>query len=83
MNHTYATYLYEYIKDIKVVANRLGHKGIAHVDKYIHIANSIKEQGGKRNLFNQALRLIKQRGKQSKNRLFEKNPSISGFFSEK
>jgi len=66
MRHTYATYLYEYLKDIKIVANRLGHRGVAHVDKYVHIADSIKEQAGKRNLFNQALRSIKKRGKPGK-----------------
>jgi len=66
MRHTYATYLYEYLKDIKVVANRLGHRGVAHVDKYVHIADSMQEQVGRRNLFNQALRSIKKRGKQGK-----------------
>lgn len=65
MRHTFATYFYEYTKDIKRTAKKLGHKKSSSIDKYIHIAESIKEQVGKRNLFNQALRLIKDssRGK--------------------
>ena len=63
MRHTFATYLYEYTKDMKKVAKRLGHKKSDTVDKYVHIADSMKEQLGKRNLFNQALRSIKPRGK--------------------
>ena len=66
MRHTFATYLYEYTNNIKLVAKKLGHKGSSNVDKYIHIADSIKEQSGRRNLFNQALRSIKLRGKPGK-----------------
>jgi len=56
MRHTFATYLYEYTRDMKKVAKRLGHTKSDTVDKYVHIADSMKEQTGKRNLFNQALR---------------------------
>jgi len=60
MRHTFATYLYEYTKDMKKVAKRLGHTKSDTVDKYVHVADSIKEQTGKRNLFNQALRSMKK-----------------------
>jgi len=60
MRHTFATYLYEYTRDMKKVAKRLGHKKSDTVDKYVHIADSMKEQTGKRNLFNQALRSMKK-----------------------
>ena len=60
MRHTFATYLYEYTKDMKKVAKRLGHKKSDTVDRYVHIADSMKEQTGKRNLFNQALRSMKK-----------------------
>jgi site-specific recombinase XerD len=62
MRHTFATYMYEYSKDIKRVSKLLGHKKSDTVDKYIHIANFMKEQVGKRNLFNQALRHISKCG---------------------
>ena len=39
---------------------------VLNVDKYIHVAKDLREQSGKRNLFNQALRLIKARGKAEK-----------------
>jgi site-specific recombinase XerD len=60
MRHTFATCLYEYTRDMKKVAKRLGHKKSDTVDKYVHIADSMKEQTGKRNLFNQALRSMKK-----------------------
>ncbi len=63
MRHTCATYLYEYTKELEIVRRRLGHKKPSTTIKYIHIADSIKRQVGKRNLFNQALRSIPQRGK--------------------
>ena len=83
MRHTFASYLYEYTKDMKVVAKRLGHKGMNHVDKYVHIADSIKEQTGKRNLFNQALRSIKKRGKHDKIDCWEKKHQSIEFPSRK
>jgi integrase len=63
MRHTCATYLYEYTREIEIVRRRLGHKKPSTTIKYIHIADGIKRQLGKRNLFNQALRSIKKRGK--------------------
>ncbi|KYK20885.1 hypothetical protein AYK21_05455 [Thermoplasmatales archaeon SG8-52-2] len=63
MRHTCATYLYEYTKELEIVRRRLGHKKPSTTIKYVHIADSIKRQVGKRNLFNQALRLISKRGK--------------------
>lgn len=77
MRHTFATYFYEYTKDLKRTAKKLGHKKSITVDRYVHIAEDMKEQVGKRNLFNQALRLIKNsRGKQSENRLLDKKAAI-------
>lgn len=63
MRHTCATYLYEYTKELEIVRRRLGHKKPSTTIKYVHIADSIKRQVGKRNLFNQALRSISKRGK--------------------
>lgn len=79
MRHTFATYLYEYTKDMKKVAKRLGHKKSDTVDKYVHIADSMKEQLGKRNLFNQALRSIKPRGKQGDLDCWEKRHQSDNF----
>jgi len=56
MRHTCATYLYEYTKELEIVRRRLGHKKPSTTIVYIHIADSIKRQVGKRNLFNLALR---------------------------
>jgi len=61
MRHTFGTYLYDLTKDMDTVGRKLGHKGLKNVDKYIHVAKDLREQSGKRNLFNQALRLIKAR----------------------
>jgi len=83
MRHTFASYLYEYTKDMKVVAKRLGHKGMNHVDKYVHIADSIKEQTGKHNLFNQALGSIKKRGKHDTIDCWEKKHQSIEFPSRK
>ena len=66
MRHTYATYLYEYTGDIKFVSKMLGHTKITNTSKYIHTAECMKRQIGKRNLFNLALRSHKNgRGKQN------------------
>ncbi|HWR27822.1 MAG TPA: site-specific integrase, partial [Candidatus Thermoplasmatota archaeon] len=57
MRHTCATYLYEYTKEIEIVRRRLGHRKASTTIIYVHIADSIKRQvGKKRNLFNLALR---------------------------
>ena len=45
---------------IQKIAKRRGHKKSNSVDKYVHIADSMKEQTGKCNLFNQAFRSIKK-----------------------
>jgi len=66
MRHTCATYLYEYTKELEVVRKRLGHKKISTTMKYVHVADDMKRQIGKRNLFNLALRFSKRRGKQDK-----------------
>ena len=66
MRHTFGTYLYDLTKDIDTVGRKLGHKGLKNVDKYIHVAKDLREQSGRRNLFNQALRSIKARGKADK-----------------
>jgi hypothetical protein len=68
--------LYEYTKEIEVVHRRLGHRKPSTTIKYIHIADSIKRQAGKRNLFNLCLRLVKKKVKSDKNRLLAKNTSI-------
>ena len=71
MRHTYASYLYDYTGDIKFVSKMLGHTKITNTSKYIHTADCIKRQLGKRNLFNLALRShnienIYERGKEKK-----------------
>ena len=56
MRHTFATYLYDYTKDIKFVSNMLGHTKIDTTNKYVHIADCMTRQLGNNNLFNLALR---------------------------
>jgi integrase len=56
MRHTCATYLYEYTRELEIVRRRLGHRKPSTTIIYVHIADSIKRQVGKRNLFNLALR---------------------------
>jgi integrase len=56
MRHTCATYLYEYTRELEIVRRRLGHRKPSTTIVYVHIADSIKRQVGKRNLFNLALR---------------------------
>lgn len=57
LRHTFATYYYDWTKDIKKVARVLGHSKTDSVDFYINIANDFNNQLGKKsNLFNQALR---------------------------
>lgn len=64
MRHTFATYLYEYTKDLKFTSKMIGHSKITNTNKYVHIAKTMKMQLGKRNLFNNALRSPKKvRGK--------------------
>jgi len=58
--------MYDLTKDIDTVGRKLGHKGLKNVDKYIHVSKDLREQSGRRNLFNQALRSIKARGKADK-----------------
>ena len=69
LRHTFATYYYDWKKDIKEVARLLGHSKTDSVDFYINIAKDFKNQiGVKSNLFNQALRqpLKKVGGKPAK-----------------
>lgn len=71
MRHTYASYLYDYTGDIKFVSKMLGHTKITNTSKYIHTADCLKRQLGKRNLFNLALRSqnienICERGEETK-----------------
>lgn len=57
LRHTFATYYYDWTKDIKKVARALGHNKTDSVDFYINIANDFNNQLIKKsNLFNQALR---------------------------
>jgi len=57
LRHTFATYYYDWTKDIKKVARRLGHNKTDSVDHYIGICDDLKTQiGRKSNLFDQALR---------------------------
>ena len=83
MRHTFGTYLYDLTKDIDTVGRKLGHKGLKNVDKYIHVAKDLREQSGKRNLFNQALRSIKPRGKQDKIDYCKKRPQSRLFTPRK
>jgi len=52
---------------------RLGHKEPSTTIKYVHIADSIKRQVGKRNLFNRALRSMNRRRKLEKIDCWPKN----------
>lgn len=62
MRHACATYLYEYTKELEIVRRRLGHRKPLTTIKYVHIADGIKRQLGKRNLFNQGLISMHKRG---------------------
>ena len=79
MRHTCATYLYEYTRELEVVRRRLGHRKPSTTIKYVHIADSIKRQVGKRNLFNQALRSMKKRGKPEEIDCWAKNVQSNKF----
>jgi len=77
--HTFATYYYDWTKDIKEVARRLGHSKTDSVDHYIGICKDLKTHIGKKgNLFDKALRRKNKpfEGKPKK-RLSQKKPSIS------
>jgi|GEM_PF-2014545 len=56
MRHTFATFLYQYTKNIKKVSKRLGHTKTANTDKYVDVAEDLEEQFNGKNLFNIALR---------------------------
>jgi integrase len=59
MRKTFGTYLYDQTKDIHLVANRLGHKNLDSVMKYVHQSEDLRRQSRgdkRRNLFHQALR---------------------------
>lgn len=79
MRHTCATYLYEFTGELEIVRKRLGHKKPSTTIKYVHIADSIKRQVGKRNLFNQALRSIHKRGQPEKLDCWTKNGQSNTF----
>ncbi len=78
MRHTYATYLYNYTKDINLVSKALGHTKLTNTTKYIHVAEWMQQQVGG-NLFNHALKphnVIKSVcGRIAKNRLSQKKGS--------
>ena len=78
--HTFATYYYDWTKDIKEVARRLGHSKTDSVDHYIGICNDLKTQVGKGNLFDKALRQNNKKnyfGGKPKKRLSTKKGTIS------
>lgn len=56
MRHTFATYLYQYTKDLKKVSRKLGHTKTANTDKYVEVAEDLEEQYKGKNLFNIALK---------------------------
>jgi site-specific recombinase XerD len=56
MRHTFATFLYQYTKNIKKVSKKLGHTKTANTDKYVEIAEDLEEQFDGKNLFNIALK---------------------------
>jgi len=56
MRHTFATFLYQYTKNIKKVSKRPGHTKTANTDKYVSIAEDLEEQYNGKNLFNLALK---------------------------
>lgn len=63
LRHTFATYYYDWTKDIKKVARRLGHSKTDSIDHYIGISDDLKTQlKRKSNLFDQALRQFKTIG---------------------
>jgi len=63
LRHTFATYYYDWTRDLKKVARRLGHNKTDSVDHYIGICDDLKTQIGKKaNLFDQALRHFKDNG---------------------
>jgi site-specific recombinase XerD len=64
--HTFATYYYDWTKDLKEVARRLGHSKTDSIDHYIGICKDIKKQiGQKNNLFDMALRQTKNKLEES------------------
>jgi site-specific recombinase XerD len=82
--HTFATYYYDWTKDIKEVARRLGHSKTDSVDHYIGICNDLKTQVGKGNLFDKGLRQKNNKkhfGGKPKKRLSTKKATISKSFS--
>ncbi len=67
LRHTFATYYYDWTKDIKKVAWRLGHERTDSVDYYIGICDDLRTQlNRKSNLFDQALRQFNSGGKREK-----------------
>ena len=73
LRHTFATYYYDWTRDIKKVARRLGHDKTDSVDHYIGVCDDLKTQiGRKTNLFDQALRHFKNGGKHGKRDCREK-----------
>jgi len=56
MRHTFATFLYQYTKNIKKVSKRLGHTKTANTDKYVGVAEDLEEQFNGKNLFNLTLK---------------------------
>ncbi len=67
LRHTFATYYYDWEKDIKEVARRLGHDKTDSVDHYIGICKDLQTQIGKKgNLFDKALRHFQHGGKLEK-----------------
>jgi integrase len=79
--HTFATYYYDWTKDLKEVARRLGHSKTDSIDHYIGICKDLKTQIGKKgNLFDKALRRNSKKsyfGGKPKKRLSAKKGTIS------
>lgn len=63
LRHTFATYYYDWTKNLKKVAKRLGHKNTGRIDHYVTLCDDIKLQSNRKsNLFDQALRQYPQTG---------------------
>lgn len=89
MRHTFATFLYQYTKNIKKVSKKLGHTKTANTDKYVDVAEDLEEQFNGKNLFNIALKphnIIDAGGKQNQQVTLvcpPKQPSNESDFSKK
>jgi len=88
MRHTFATFLYQYTKNLKKVSKKLGHTRTSNTDKYVDVAEDLEEQYNGKNLFNIALKPHNSvGGKQNKQQVTliypQKHPSNESNYSEK